>query len=446
MAAPASANHHLTARAAAPLRGCCSLPGDKSISHRAMILGGIAEGVTETENLLEGEDVLCTKAAMVAMGVAIEQRGAGRWHIEGRGIDGLAEPEQVLDMGNSGTSMRLLAGLLASRSFFSVLTGDASLRRRPMGRVIQPLTRMGARILGRDGGRCAPLAIQGTELIPIHYQSPVASAQIKSAILLAGLNTPGETLVTEPALSRDHTERMLTAFGARVERDGLTVRVDGWPTLKGQQVVVPGDFSSAAFPMVAATLVAGSEVLLQGVGVNPTRTGLLEILAAMGADITLENQRISSGEPVADLRVRHAPLRGISIGGDVVTRAIDEFPVLFIAAAMAEGVTEVTDAAELRVKESDRIAVMAQGLRQLGVTLEERPDGLRIQGMAGGLAGGVTVDSHTDHRVAMSFLVAGLNCRQPVRVTRCANIATSFPSFVPLMTGLAADIRSGDAA
>ncbi|NGZ28791.1 MAG: 3-phosphoshikimate 1-carboxyvinyltransferase [Magnetococcales bacterium] len=432
----------LMSEASPPLQGSVALPGDKSISHRAMILGSIAQGVTETENLLEGEDVLATKSAMMAMGVEIERLSPGQWRIHGKGMDSLAEPNQVLDVGNSGTSMRLLAGLLASHNFFSILTGDDSLRRRPMGRIIQPLTRMGAKILGREGGRLAPLAIQGTELVPIHYQSPVASAQIKSAILLAGLNTPGETLVTEPSLSRDHTERMLTAFGAEIGRDGLTVKVDGWPTLHGQKVVVPGDISSAAFPMVAATLVKDSQVILEKVGINPTRTGILDILTAMGAQITLANRHISGGEEMADLHIQYAPLKGIEMGGDVVARAIDEFPILFIAAALAEGTTRVRDAAELRVKESDRIAVMAQGLHQIGVQVEELPDGMVIHGQGGLLPGGATVDSHTDHRIAMSFLVAGLVSRQPVQVTRCANIATSFPSFVTLMNTLNAPIRA----
>ncbi|MEO5354143.1 MAG: 3-phosphoshikimate 1-carboxyvinyltransferase [Magnetococcus sp. XQGC-1] len=432
----------LTATAGGALRGSVAPPGDKSISHRAIMLGALAEGETTVHHLLEGEDVLRTVAAFRHLGVEIERDARGIYRIQGVGLDGLAEPEEVLDMGNSGTAMRLLAGVLASQPFFSILTGDASLRQRPMNRVITPLSRMGARIMSRSRGR-APLVIQGSELIPLEYDSPVASAQVKSAILLAGLNTAGGSSVREPALSRDHTERMLTAFGAEVRRDGLRVEVEGWPTLTGQEVQVPGDISSAAFPLVAALLVPGSDIVLQGVGVNPTRIGLLELLVAMGGQIEWLNARQQGGEPVADLRVRHSLLKGIEVPPEVVPRAIDEFPIFFVAAALAEGETVLADAAELRVKESDRIHAMAVGLQAVGACVEERPDGVRIQGQPDGLVGGVQVDSFTDHRVAMSLLVAGLASRAPVVVTRCANIQTSFPGFRQKMVDLGAQIGIG---
>jgi 3-phosphoshikimate 1-carboxyvinyltransferase len=431
----------LIAQSGPPLNGRITIPGDKSISHRSIIFGALAEGETQVSGLLEGEDVQRTVAAFRAMGVEIDQHGEGNYRIAGVGLDGLAEASDVLDMGNSGTAMRLLTGLLASQPFFTVLTGDASLRSRPMARVVNPLRQMGASISGRDGGRLAPLVIQGRELIPIEYASPVASAQVKTAILLAGLNTAGETSVTEPALSRDHTERMLAAFGADINRQGLTVTVDGWPTLKGQDIKVPGDISSAAFPMVAALLVPGSDVVLEGVGINPTRTGLLDLLVLMGGRIDKLNERQEGGEPVADLRVRHSALQGITVPVDVVPRAIDEFPIFFVAACQAEGKTLLSGAEELRVKESDRISAMVEGLCRLGAKMEERRDGVLIEGFDTGLAGGAQVDSHTDHRIAMSLLMAGLVSREPVRVQRCGNIDTSFPGFADLMAGLGADIR-----
>ncbi|MBF0187561.1 MAG: 3-phosphoshikimate 1-carboxyvinyltransferase [Magnetococcales bacterium] len=431
------------ARKSGPLKGEVTPPGDKSISHRSVIFGALAEGTTKVDGLLEGEDVLRTIAAFRDMGVEVERHDKGRYTIHGVGLDGLAEPGNVLDMGNSGTGMRLLTGLLSSQPFYSVLTGDGSLRGRPMGRVVTPLRKMGARILGREGGKKAPLAINGTELVPIDYTSPVASAQVKTAILLAGLNTAGETSVLEPALSRDHTERMLKGFGAEVQRDGLRVTIDGWPDLTGQEILVPGDPSSAAFPMVAALLVPGSDVLLTNVGMNPTRIGLMEILLEMGGRIERLNEREVGGEPVADLRVRHSELKGIEVPVEVVPRAIDEFPVLFAAAAMADGETIVRGAEELRVKESDRISAMAVGLGSLGARIEEREDGAVITGQPEGLKGGGVVDSHTDHRIAMSHLVAGLCCKEPVEVLRCENIDTSFPEFHGIMTTLGAEIESG---
>ncbi|MBF0183725.1 MAG: 3-phosphoshikimate 1-carboxyvinyltransferase [Magnetococcales bacterium] len=436
---PTLPNDTLTARAGTPLQGEATVPGDKSISHRSIMLGALAEGETVVQHLLEGEDVLRTIAAFRSMGVEIQRDTAGIYRIQGVGLDGLREPDDVLDMGNSGTAMRLLSGVLASQPFFSVLTGDASLRQRPMKRVITPLSQMGARIISREQGK-APLVIQGTELIPIDYQMPVASAQVKSAVLLAGLNTAGGSAVLEPELSRDHTERMLTAFGAEVTRQGLRVAVDGWPNLLAQTIEVPGDISSAAFPLVAALLVPGSELLLQGVGVNPTRTGLLALLSQMGARIEQRQVRQAGGEPIADLHVSHSSLRGIEVPAELIPRAIDEFPIFCVAAALAEGETRLTGAAELRVKESDRIHAMAVGLQALGVAVTELADGLHIIGNPEGLPGGVTVDSFTDHRIAMSLLVAGLRCREPVVVKRCANIQTSFPSFQPLMSRLGATI------
>ncbi|ABK42701.1 3-phosphoshikimate 1-carboxyvinyltransferase [Magnetococcus marinus MC-1] len=418
------------------LSGTIRPAADKSISHRSVIFGALAEGETHVKGMLEGEDVLRTITAFRTMGISIERCNEGEYRIQGQGLDGLKEPDDVLDMGNSGTAMRLLCGLLASQPFHSILTGDHSLRSRPMGRVVQPLTKMGARIRGRDGGRLAPLAIEGTELVPITYNSPIASAQVKSAIILAGLNTAGETTIIEPAVSRDHTERMLIAFGAEVTRDGNQVTIEGWPNLQGQEIEVPADISAAAFPMVAALITPGSDIILENVGMNPTRTGILDLLLAMGGNIQRLNEREVGGEPVADLQVRYSQLQGIEIDPTVVPRAIDEFPVFFVAAALAQGQTLVQGAEELRVKESDRITAMANGLKALGAIIEERPDGALITGNPDGLAGGASVDSFTDHRIAMSLLVAGLRCKESVLVQRCDNINTSFPSFSQLMNSL----------
>ncbi|BDG60629.1 3-phosphoshikimate 1-carboxyvinyltransferase [Caldinitratiruptor microaerophilus] len=417
-----------------PLRGRLTVPGDKSISHRAVILGAIARGTTEITNFLPGGDCLRTVACMEALGAEVERRSPTHLRVRGRGLDGLREPEDVLDVGNSGTTIRLLTGLLAGQRFFSVLTGDASIRRRPMGRVVRPLTEMGAEIRGRQGGERAPLAVQGRALRPVHYRSPVASAQVKSAVLLAGLTCEGETAVTEPAPSRDHTERMLAGFGARVRRQGLTAAVEGRPDLEGQRVDVPGDISSAAFLLVAAALVPGSEVVIEGVGVNPTRTGILDVLAAMGAAVELQNPREAAGEPVADLYVRSAPgLRGAEIGGELIPRLIDEIPVLAVAACAAEGTTVIRDAAELRVKESDRLAALATELGRLGARVEERPDGLVIHG--GGLRGG-RAQAHGDHRLAMALGVAGLVAPEGVEVEGAESVDVSFPGFWDVLAGL----------
>jgi len=419
------------------LSGRLRVPGDKSISHRAVILGALAEGVTEVEGLLEGADVLATIAAFRAMGVTMEGPQEGRLRIHGVGLHGLREPPAPLDCGNSGTAMRLLAGVLAGQSFASTLVGDASLQQRPMGRILTPLTAMGAHISAADGR--APLHINGARLRGIHYAMPMASAQVKSAILLAGLYAEGESCVTEPAPTRDHSERMLAGFGYALRRQGPQACLRGGGRLRGQNLVVPADISSAAFFLLGASIAPGSDLCLEGVGINPTRTGVIEILTRMGARIDLGNLREVGGEPVADIRVRSAPLQGIRIPRRLVPLAIDEFPAIFIAAACAAGETVIEGAAELRVKESDRLAVMAAGLKALGVEVAEYPAGARIRG---GPLGGGRIASHGDHRVAMAFAMAGLAASQPIRIEDCANVATSFPDFPRLAreAGLALEV------
>jgi len=415
-----------------PLHGVVRAPGDKSISHRAVILGAIAEGDTRVSGLLEGEDVLATVAAFRAMGVEIDGPAAGELTVHGVGLHGLRAPRAPLDMGNSGTAMRLLAGLLAGQAFDSVLVGDESLSRRPMRRVADPLNAIGAQIGCEEGGR-PPLRIAGgRSLHGTDYRMPVASAQVKSALLLAGLYARGTMRVTEPAPTRDHTERMLAGFGYAVQRDGASAALTGGGRLHGCAIAVPADISSATFFLVAASITPGSCVALPGVGVNPTRTGVLDVLRLMGADIRVNGERIAGGEPVADLEVRHAPLHGVEIPRELVPLAIDEFPALFVAAACASGTTRLAGAEELRVKESDRIAVMARGLQALGVHAVERPDGIEI---TGGPLGAGTVDSQGDHRVAMAFAAAALRARGPVCVRDCANVATSFPGFAALARG-----------
>ncbi len=417
------------------LRGEVRVPGDKSISHRAIMLGALAEGDTEVAGFLEGADSLATLGAFRAMGVEIEGPHDGRVRIRGVGVDGLRAPEGPLDVGNAGTAMRLLCGLLAGQRFSSTLVGDASLSRRPMKRVTEPLARMGARVETTSAGT-APLVIHPTEaLTAVRYDMPMASAQVKSCLLLAGLYADGETCVSEPAVTRDHTERMLVTFGCPVRSDGATVCVRGGSRLQAAPVEVPADISSAAFFLVGASIAQGADVLLPAVGINPTRIGVLNILRAMGADIELTNQRDCGAEPVADLRVRSTRLRGIEIPMDQVPLAIDEFPALFIAAAHAEGETLLTGAAELRVKESDRIAVMAGGMAQLGIETQVLPDGIRIQGRAGASWHGGIVDSHGDHRIAMSFAMAALGADSPIEIRDCANVNTSFPGFASLAAG-----------
>ena len=411
------------------LQGRVRVPGDKSISHRSVMLGALADGVTEVTGLLEGEDVLCTLGAFRAMGVRAEGPRAGALRIEGLGLHGLKAPETVLDMGNSGTAMRLMCGILAGQAFDSRLDGDNSLRRRPMNRVAKPLAEMGARIETEEGGR-PPLKVSGQRrLRGIDYALPVASAQVKSAILLAGLYADGRTRVVEPAPTRDHTERMLRGFGYAVEVQGNAISLAGGGRLAATAIDVPADISSAAFFMVGASIAAGSAITLEHVGINPTRIGVINILRAMGARILVKNERVVGGEPVADIDVAHAPLSGIEIPVDQVPLAIDEFPAIFIAAACARGRTVLRGAEELRVKESDRIAVMAQGLRALGVVAQETPDGIVIDG--GRLAGG-SIDSHGDHRIAMAFAMAGLRAEGRVTATDVKNVDTSFPGFARL--------------
>ena len=427
----------------APLRGTIRVPGDKSISHRSIMLGALAVGETRVTGLLEGEDVLATAAAMRAMGAEVERTGSGEWRVHGVGVGALLQPGQALDMGNSGTSTRLLMGLIASHGITASFIGDASLSKRPMGRVIEPLSRMGADFTASPGGTL-PLMLRGAcPAVPIEYRLPVASAQVKSAVLLAGLNTPGVTTVIEPIPTRDHSERMLRGFGAEltvdVESDGTRViRIRGEADLKPQVIEVPGDPSSAAFFMVAALVVPGSDLVIENVGLNPTRAGLVEVLRAMGGSIEELNAREVGGEPVADLRVRHSQLKGIAVDPALAPSMIDEFPVLFVAAALAEGTTVTTGLDELRVKESDRLSVMAQALSAAGVRLSEQEDGLTIEGTGGDPLPGTAsaIATHLDHRIAMSMAVAGLASRAGVEVDDTRPIATSFPQFEALLEGL----------
>lgn len=431
------------AKPGSSLAGRIRVPGDKSISHRSIMLGSLAEGTTEVEGFLEGEDALATLQAFRDMGVVIEGPHHGRVTIHGVGLHGLKAPVGPLYMGNSGTSMRLLSGLLAAQPFDTTLTGDASLSKRPMNRVAKPLREMGAVIETGPEGR-PPLTIKGGQrLTGMAYNMPMASAQVKSCLLLAGLYAAGSTSVTEPAPTRDHTERMLRGFGYPVSVEGSTVSVEAGHKLTATRIEVPADISSAAFFLVAASIAEGSELVLEHVGINPTRTGVIDILKLMGGDITLENQREVGGEPVADIRVRAAKLKGIDIPEDLVPLAIDEFPVLFVAAACAEGRTVLRGAEELRVKESDRIQVMADGLVALGVKAEPTPDGIIIEG---GAIGGGEVWAHGDHRIAMSFSVASLRASAPIRIHDCANVATSFPNFLALAAEVGINVAvEGDA-
>jgi 3-phosphoshikimate 1-carboxyvinyltransferase len=412
------------------LNGRLCVPGDKSISHRAVMFGALAEGITEIRDCLLGEDVRATMGAFRALGVAIEELDGGRLiRVHGAGPGGLRAPTSVLDLGNSGTSIRLLTGILAGAGLHATLTGDGSLRRRPMKRVTEPLARMGAHITTAPGGTPPLMVDAGAPLHGIEFPMQVASAQVKSAVLLAGLFASGQTCVEEPAPTRDHTERMLRGFGVHVDVSGPRVCVQGGQTLRAAEITVPADLSSAAFFIVGASIAPGSDVLLENVGVNPTRTGVLQILERMGADIKRVNERDVGGEPVADLRVRAAKLRGIDIPSELVPLAIDEFPILFVAAACADGVTRVRDADELRHKESDRIATMAAGLVAAGIDLQTFDDGIEIRG---GQLRGATVESHGDHRIAMSFAIAALRAAGPMHIQGASTIATSFPSFTTL--------------
>ncbi|HUF56515.1 MAG TPA: 3-phosphoshikimate 1-carboxyvinyltransferase [Thermohalobaculum sp.] len=427
------------------LAGRAVVPGDKSVSHRALILGALTVGPTRITGLLEGEDVLATAAAMRAFGAEVERTGPGAWTVHGVGVGGFGEPEYVIDCGNAGTGVRLVMGAMATTAVTATFTGDASLRRRPMGRILDPLALFGARATGRAGG-LLPLTLTGAaEPVPVEYRLPVASAQVKSAVLLAGLNAPGETVVIEPVATRDHTERMLAAFGARIAveegADGArTIRLSGQPELEPQAIAVPRDPSSAAFPIAAALIAEGSQVTVPGVALNPTRDGLIRTLREMGADIALENPREEGGEPVADLHVRASRLQGVTVPPERAPSMIDEYPVLACLAAFAEGDTVMRGLDELRVKESDRIAATVAGLRANGVEVKEEEDGMVVHG-SGRVPGGGTVATHLDHRMAMSFLVLGLGADEPVTVDDAAPIATSFPAFLPLLRSLGARLE-----
>ena len=428
----------LRSRPGAPLRGRARVPGDKSISHRALLLGAVAEGASRIDGFLPAADCLATLDAVRSLGVDVENDSPTSLTVYGVGLRGLQEPENVLDCRRSGTTMRLLAGLLAGQQFLSVLSGAAQLRRRPMARIVAPLQSMGAVVLGRDGGRLPPLVIQGGNLRGIDYALPVASAQVKSAILLAALYARGATRLSVPGPARDHTERMLAAMGAAlVTREGMVEIEPGQP-LSPVDVAVPGDASSAAYLVVAASVLPGSEISIEGVGVNPTRTGLLDIMQSMGANVTLSGERVIGGEPVAQLTVCSAELRGVEVGGELVVRAIDEFPILAVAATQARGETVVRDAAELRVKETDRIATTVRELRRLGAEIEPRPDGFAVRGPTP--LRGAAVRSHGDHRLAMALAVAGLVAQGETVVEDTACIADSFPGFASILASLGAGV------
>lgn len=437
--------------ACGPLTGEAHVPGDKSISHRSLILGALSVGETRIEGLLEGEDVLDTARAMRAFGAEVIEHGAGRWSVHGVGVGGFREPDQVIDCGNSGTGVRLIMGAMATSPITATFTGDASLNKRPMARATDPLALFGAQSVGRSGGRLPMTVVGAADPVPVRYVVPVPSAQVKSAVLLAGLNAPGQTVVIEREATRDHTERMLAGFGAEiVTRDtdeGREITLTGQPELVAQDIVVPRDPSSAAFPVCAAIIVPGSDVLVPNIGLNPTRAGLFTTLREMGADLTYENLREEGGEPVADLRARFSPdLHGIEVPPDRAASMIDEYPVLSVVAACATGDTVMRGVKELRVKESDRIEAMATGLRANGITVEDGPDWWIVTGQGhGNIPGGATVASHLDHRIAMSFLVLGMVSRASVTVDDASPIATSFPVFEPLMRALGAGITRATA-
>ncbi len=431
------------------LHGTATVPGDKSISHRALLFGALAVGRSTVTGLLEGEDVLNTAAAMRAYGATVTRLGTGHWQVDGVGVGGLMEPDQVLDMGNSGTGARLIMGLAATAPFQSIFTGDASLCKRPMKRVSEPLSQFGARFHMRTGGRL-PLAVTGaSEPLPVTYRLPVASAQVKSAVLLAGLNTPGTTTVIEPVATRDHTERMLAGAGAEIiittDADGARViALTGQPRLRPMSYSVPADPSSAAFPLVAALITPDSEVRLPGLCLNPCRIGLIETLIEMGADLVIENRHEAGGEPVGDVVARTSRLRGVTVPAERAPSMIDEYPVLAVAAAFAEGTTLMQGLEELRVKESDRLEATAEGLRRCGVRVETGPESLTVHGTGRPPAGGGVVEVHLDHRIAMAFLVLGMAAQAPVHVDDGSAIATSFPGFAGLMNGLGGDIYRDD--
>ena len=429
------------------LSGNITVPGDKSVSHRALILGSIAVGETHVEGLLESEDVLAAAAAMRALGAQISRDDAGLWTVIGCGVGGLHEPDQILDMGNSGTAVRLLMGLVGTQTFTSTFTGDESLNSRPMERVMGPLRQMGAQFTSRSGGRL-PITVSGSDLIkPIEYELPVASAQVKSAILLAGLNAPGKTTVIEPQPTRDHSERMLRHFGAEVitenlDGGGVKITLTGQPELEARDITVPADISSAAFPIAAALIVPGSNLLIRNVGVNPLRAGLIKTLQEMGGKITIENSRGEDGEPLADLRVEASQLHGITVPASRAPSMIDEYPVLSVVATCATGTTHMVGLAELRVKESDRLAAMATGLAACGVQIEETEDSLTVHGSDQPIDGGALIAANLDHRIAMAFSVLGMVSLNPVTIDDGSPIATSFPGYIKLMNSLGARIET----
>jgi len=436
----------MLSRKCGPLTGEAHVPGDKSISHRALILGAMAVGETHVTGLLEGQDVLDTAKAMRAFGAQVEKRG-DTWYVQGVGVGGFAEPEAVIDCGNAGTGVRLIMGAMATSPITATFTGDASLRKRPMGRVTDPLALFGARAFGRSGGRLPMTIVGAADPMPVRYTVPVPSAQVKSAVLLAGLNAPGQTVVIEKEATRDHTERMLAGFGAEISTEvtdeGRVITLTGRPELVPQVIDVPRDPSSAAFPVCAALIVPGSDVLVPNIGLNPTRAGLFETLREMGADLTYENLREEGGEPAADLRARFSPnLRGVEVPPERAASMIDEYPVLSVVAAFAKGATVMRGVKELRVKESDRIAAMADGLRAAGVAVEDGPDWWIVEGLGhGAVPGGAVAVSHLDHRIAMSFLVMGMASEAPMQVDDGGPIATSFPIFEGLMARLGAEIE-----
>ena len=437
----------MTSHPCGPLSGVAEVPGDKSISHRSLILGALSVGETKISGLLEGEDVLDTAKAMRAFGAEVTDHGGGSWSVHGVGVGGFAEPDQVIDCGNSGTGVRLIMGAMATSPITATFTGDASLRGRPMGRITDPIGGFGAASYGREGGRLPMTIVGAAEPVPVHYTVPMPSAQVKSAVLLAGLNAPGQTVVIEKEATRDHTERMLAGFGAEITveetNEGRVITLTGQPELQAQTIVVPRDPSSAAFPVCAALITKGSDVLVPGIGLNPTRAGLYTTLREMGADLTYENERVEGGEPVADLRAKHSPdMKGIAVPPHRAASMIDEYPILSVVAAFATGATVMAGVKELRVKESDRIDAMAVGLRANGITVDETEDSMTVHGMGpDGVPGGGIAASHLDHRIAMSFMCLGMGAQAAVRVDDGGPIATSFPIFEPLMAQLGASLE-----
>ncbi len=435
----------MTSHKSGPLRGQADVPGDKSISHRSLILGALSLGDTRIQGLLEGDDVLDTGKAMQAFGAEVINHGGGSWSVHGVGVGGFAEPGQVIDCGNSGTGVRLIMGAMATSPIAATFTGDGSLNKRPMGRVTDPLALFGAQSYGRSEGRLPLTLIGAAQPLPVRYEVPMPSAQVKSAVLLAGLNAPGQTVVIEKEATRDHTERMLVGFGAEVtveETDaGRVITLMGQPELRPQNIIVPRDPSSAAFPVCAALIVEGSDVLVPNIGLNPTRAGLFYTLQEMGADLTFENMREEGGEPVADLRAKYSPdMQGITVPPERAASMIDEYPILSVVASFAHGVTRMHGVKELRVKESDRIDAMATGLRAAGVTVQDGPDWWHVHGLGGAVKGGALAATHLDHRIAMSFLILGMGAREGMSIDDGGPVATSFPIFEPLMAALGASI------